>query len=56
MVDSGAAENVMPRTMFPEVPPWKRGGPRMGKDLKDQEDSTSRIRLIYSSGRMRRTS
>ena len=34
-VDSGAAENVMPR--FPEIGSGKQRGPRMEKDSRDQE-------------------
>ena len=35
VVDSGAAESVMPRSMFPQIPPKKRTGPRMGEHIKD---------------------
>ena len=41
--DSGAAENVMPKSRFPKYPLKKRRGPRMEKGSKDQEESPSRI-------------
>ena len=44
VVDSGAAENVMLRSMFTEIGiSGKQRGPRMEKDSKDQEERTSRI-------------
>ena len=43
VVDSGAAENVMPRSIFPEIGIKQTEGPRMEKGSKDQEERTSRI-------------
>ena len=49
MVDSGAAENVMPKNMFPKYPQRKRTDPRMGRGSKDHEESTSRTMASKSS-------
>ena len=44
VVDTGAAENVMPRSMFSEIGIRQtERGPRMEKDSKDQEERTPRI-------------
>ena len=43
MVDSGAAENVMPRSMFPEIGIRQTKRSKNGKGSKDQEERTSRI-------------
>ena len=43
VVDSRAAENVMPRSMFPEIFTEEKRGARVEKGSKDPEDSTSRI-------------
>ena len=37
VVDSGAAEILMPKSMFPEVSTWEAEDPRMGRGSKDQE-------------------
>ena len=40
VVDSGAAEQVMPRSMLPEPPTKKQSGSRMEKGSKDQDRSS----------------
>ena len=42
VVDSGAAENVMPKSMFPEIYTEETETSKNGKGSKDQERSTSR--------------
>ena len=42
VVDSGAAENVMPRRMFPEISTEETERSKMKKGSKDQEERTSR--------------
>ena len=43
VVDSGAAENVMPRSMFSEIGIRQTERSKNGKGLKDQEERTSII-------------
>ena len=40
VVHPGAAENVMPRSTFPEIFTEERKDPRMGRGSKDQEEGT----------------
>ena len=42
VADSGAAENVMPRSMFPEIGSGKQRGPQMERDSRDQGERTSK--------------
>ena len=64
VVDSGAAENVMPRSIIPTHPQRKRKDPAMGRGSNDQQESTSRtmdsrscpselLRRLYARARSR---